>query len=127
MEENNCLVKIPIAGKICAYALDPAEVWKGYNTSKPYAAFVTKTLVNSEGVIKRRLQACFGKLRAGVKASQGVSGVCVPLTGCNDPNTWQRWVVNKVSHPPVKPPLQLTFLNIKTVSDRPPSFRRCTH
>ncbi|MWT90848.1 helix-turn-helix domain-containing protein, partial [Escherichia coli] len=60
LEENNCLVKIPIAGKICAYALDPAEVWKGYNTSTPYAAFVTKTLVNSEGVIKRRLQACFG-------------------------------------------------------------------
>ena len=29
LEENNCLVKIPIAGKICAYALDPAEVWKG--------------------------------------------------------------------------------------------------
>ncbi|MWT90692.1 HTH domain-containing protein, partial [Escherichia coli] len=26
LEENNCLVKIPIAGKICAYALDPAEV-----------------------------------------------------------------------------------------------------
>ncbi|MWT90788.1 HTH domain-containing protein, partial [Escherichia coli] len=50
LEENNCLAKIPIAGKICAYALDPAEVWKGYNTSKPYAAFVTKTLVNSEGV-----------------------------------------------------------------------------
>ncbi|MWT91535.1 HTH domain-containing protein, partial [Escherichia coli] len=55
LEENNCLVKIPISGKICAYALAPAEVWKGYNTSKPYAAFVTKTLVNSEGVIKRRL------------------------------------------------------------------------
>ncbi|MWT91645.1 hypothetical protein GP954_42510, partial [Escherichia coli] len=29
--------------------------------------------------------------------------------------------------PPVKPPLQLPFPNIKTVSDRPPSFRRCTH
>jgi len=41
-----------------------------------------------------------------VKASQGrVSGVSVPLTGCNDPNTRQRWMVNKVSHPPVKPPL----------------------
>ncbi|MWT91461.1 helix-turn-helix domain-containing protein, partial [Escherichia coli] len=60
LEENNCLVKITIAGKTSAYALDPAEVWKGYNTSKPYEAFVTKTLVNSEVVIKRRLQACFG-------------------------------------------------------------------
>ncbi|EOO3594625.1 helix-turn-helix domain-containing protein [Escherichia coli] len=60
LEENKCLVRIPVAGKLCAYALNPTEVWKGYNTSKPYAAFLTKTLVNSEGVIKRRLQACFG-------------------------------------------------------------------
>nr|AYU70467.1 helix-turn-helix domain-containing protein [Escherichia coli] len=30
--------------------LDPHEVWKGYNTSKNYAAFVTKTLVNKDGV-----------------------------------------------------------------------------
>nr|AYU70396.1 helix-turn-helix domain-containing protein [Escherichia coli] len=42
LESKNALVRIPVAGKVCAYALDPHEVWKGYNTSKNYAAFVTK-------------------------------------------------------------------------------------
>ena len=34
LESKNALVRIPVAGKVCAYALDPHEVWKGYNTSK---------------------------------------------------------------------------------------------
>jgi hypothetical protein len=59
LEENKAIVRIPIAGKVCAYALNPNEVWKGYNTSKPYAAFVTKTLVNNDGDIKRRIMAMF--------------------------------------------------------------------
>ena len=46
------MVRIPVAGKVCAYALDPHEVWKGYNTSKDYSAFVAKTLVNKDGEIK---------------------------------------------------------------------------
>ena len=56
---EGCLVRIPVAGKVCAYALDPHEVWKGYNTSKDYSAFVTKTLVNKDGEIKRRIMAMF--------------------------------------------------------------------
>ena len=44
---------------LCFYALDPHEVWKGYNTSKDYSAFVTKTLVNKDGEIKRRIMAMF--------------------------------------------------------------------
>ena len=59
LESKNALVRIPVAGKVCAYALDPHEVWKGYNTSKNYAAFVTKTLVNQDGDIKRRIMAMF--------------------------------------------------------------------
>ncbi|MFV8849819.1 helix-turn-helix domain-containing protein, partial [Serratia fonticola] len=51
LESKNALVRIPVAGNVCAYALDPHEVWKGYNTSKNYAAFVTKTLVNKDGDI----------------------------------------------------------------------------
>ena len=34
LESKNALVRIPVAGKVCAYALDPHEVWKGYNTTK---------------------------------------------------------------------------------------------
>ena len=54
-----------IAGKVCAYALDPHEVWKGYNTSKDYSAFVTKTLVNKDGEIKRRIMAMFSGEESG--------------------------------------------------------------
>ena len=67
-EEKGALVRIPVAGKVCAYALDPHEVWKGYNTSKDYSAFVTKTLVNKDGEIKRRIMAMFSERRA-VKSS----------------------------------------------------------
>lgn len=59
LEDKKALVRIPVAGKVCAYALDPHEVWKGYNNSKEYAAFVTRTLVNNDGEIKRRIMAMF--------------------------------------------------------------------
>ena len=64
LEEKGALVRIPVAGKVCAYALDPHEVWKGYNTSKDYSAFVTKTLVNKDGEIKRRIMAMFSGERS---------------------------------------------------------------
>jgi len=59
LEDTGALVRIPVSGRICAYALNPHEVWKGYNTKKEYAAFVTKTLVNKDGAIQRRIQAMF--------------------------------------------------------------------
>lgn len=61
LEKLNALVKIPIAGKVCAYALNPKEVWKGYNNNKDYAAFNTKTLVNKDGEINRRLKLMFNE------------------------------------------------------------------
>jgi transcriptional regulator with XRE-family HTH domain len=59
LEEHSALVRIPVAGKVCAYALNPYEVWKGYNNGKEYAAFNTKTLVNHDGDIKRRIMSMF--------------------------------------------------------------------
>lgn len=59
LESNCAIIRIPVAGLICAYALDPHEVWKGYNTAKEYASFKTKTLVNKDGDIKRRIMAMF--------------------------------------------------------------------
>lgn len=61
LEQQNALVRIPVAGRVCAYALDPREVWKGYNTGKDYAAFVTKTLVNNDGDIRRRIMSMFSE------------------------------------------------------------------
>jgi len=59
LEDNNAIVRIPVAGRVCAYALDPHEVWKGYDNGKDYAAFVTKTLVNKDGDIQRRITSMF--------------------------------------------------------------------
>jgi len=59
LEDCGALVRIPVAGKVYAYALDPAEVWKGYNTGKDYAAFNSKTLVNNDAGIKRRIVSMF--------------------------------------------------------------------
>ena len=59
LETNKAIIKIPVAGRVCAYALDPLEVWKGYDTTKEYAAFMTKTLVNKDGDIKRRIMSMF--------------------------------------------------------------------
>jgi transcriptional regulator with XRE-family HTH domain len=64
LEAERALVRIPVAGRVCAYALDPHEVWKGYNTSKEYAAFVTKTLVNKDGDIQRRIKSMFSSQEA---------------------------------------------------------------
>ena len=60
LEAENALIRIPVAGKVCAYALDPLEVWKGYDNNKEYAAFLTKTLVNKDGDIQRRIMSMFG-------------------------------------------------------------------
>ena len=60
LEKECALIRIPVAGRVCAYALNPHEVWKGYNTNKEYAAFVTKTLVNKDGNIQRRIKSMFG-------------------------------------------------------------------
>lgn len=61
LENKNAILHIPVAGRVCAYALDPHEVWKGYRTARNYAAFTTKTLVNKNGEIQRRLQTMFSK------------------------------------------------------------------
>lgn len=56
LENHEAIIRIPVSGRVHAYALDPAEVWKGYNTGKDYAAFTTKTLINKDEAIQRRIQ-----------------------------------------------------------------------
>lgn len=55
LEKLGALIKIPV-GQTYAYALDPLLVWKGYNTSKDYAVFNTKTLTDRNGEINRKLR-----------------------------------------------------------------------
>jgi len=61
LEQEQAILRIPVSGRVYAYALDPYEVWKGFKEKQPYAAFITKTLTNKNGEIQRRLQAMFSK------------------------------------------------------------------
>lgn len=67
LEDDDGLVKIPVAGRLCAYALNPQEVWRGYDTAKPYAAFLTKTLVRKTEEIERRLTMMLKKQNEPIK------------------------------------------------------------
>lgn len=54
LEDNYHLVRVPVGGNLTAYALDPHEVWRGYEKGKPYATFRTKVLaVRSDDVAKK--------------------------------------------------------------------------
>lgn len=59
LEDARALVRIPLAGAT-AYALNPEEVWRAYDSQKEHAAFHTRTLIKTTGedagLIKRKLQ-----------------------------------------------------------------------
>ena len=59
LEDARALVRIPLQGAT-AYALNPEEVWRAYDSGKEHAAFHTRTLVKTRGseadLIRRRLQ-----------------------------------------------------------------------
>ena len=57
LEDQGAIIRIPVAGRVCAYALDPNEVWKTFDTTKEYAAFRTKTLTNKDGHIHKRIMS----------------------------------------------------------------------
>lgn len=61
LEDFDAVVKIPLSGRVFAYALEPEAVWKGFHNSKEYASFNSKTLVNKNGDIVKRLKLQFSK------------------------------------------------------------------
>lgn len=67
LENAKALVRIPIQGGVYAYALNPEEVWRAYDSGKEHAAFYTKTLVKARGkeaeLVKRRLQVLIREQR----------------------------------------------------------------
>lgn len=56
LEGAEALTRIQVQGRVYAYALNPSLVWRGYNSSKPYAAFNTKMLIDKNGEVVRRLK-----------------------------------------------------------------------
>ena len=80
LEEMHALVKIPVTGRVCAYALNPHEVWKGYDNAKPYAAFLNKNISQTK-MVRFNVESwlCFQERKA-VKSSSVAT-----LEACSDP------------------------------------------
>ncbi len=45
LEENRVMVRVRVGSGVYAYALDPEEVWRAWDTQKETAVFRTRTLV----------------------------------------------------------------------------------
>jgi hypothetical protein len=59
LEERNALLRIQVGGSVYAYALDPTEVWRSWDSAKERAVFHTKTMVrkSAQGAeVVRRMQ-----------------------------------------------------------------------
>lgn len=77
LEECNSLVRIQLQGGVYAYALNPEEVWRAYDSGKEYASFHTKTLVSTRGhgadIVRRKLQMMVRE-RSGEPELPGLDG-----------------------------------------------------
>ena len=67
LEKATALVRIPLSGGVYAYALNPEEVWRAYDSQKSHAAFHSKTLVStrdgSSDLVRRKLQVMLREQR----------------------------------------------------------------
>lgn len=82
LEERNALLRIVVGGSVSAYALDPTEVWRSWDSAKERAVFTTRTMVRKAAQsdqIKRRL-AVMMKERMGEPQLPGIDDLD-PETG----------------------------------------------
>ncbi|PTR05927.1 helix-turn-helix domain-containing protein [Cereibacter azotoformans] len=82
LEENHVMVRVRVGSGVYAYALDPEEVWRAWDTTKEHAVFRTKTLVKKKdrhnAQVVRRIRMMM-KEAAGEPELPGLD--CDPETG----------------------------------------------
>lgn len=65
LEDAGALVRIKVGTGVCAYALDPGEIWRSWDDKKDSAAFLTRTLVlksdRANGQVRRKLKVMIGE------------------------------------------------------------------
>lgn len=67
LEERGALWRLTVGGSVSAYALDPSEIWKSFDTAKDQAVFRTKTMVRKSAQtdeVRRRMKV-YVKEKAG--------------------------------------------------------------
>ena len=100
LEEKGALVRIPVAGKVCAYALDPpTKSGRDITHQKTTQPLLPKTLVNKDGEIKRRIMAMF----SGEEAVKSSSEATLDGSGTTPPS--ERGWFATASHPHNNRPL----------------------
>lgn len=56
LEDHNVMVRVRVGSGVYAYALDPEEVWRAWDTTKDHAVFRTKTLVKKRDAHNRQVE-----------------------------------------------------------------------
>jgi DNA-binding Lrp family transcriptional regulator len=67
LEERNAILRIVVGGSVSAYALDPSEIWRSWDSAKERSVFRTRTVVRTSAQsdqVKRRMMVMM-KERAG--------------------------------------------------------------
>lgn len=57
LEQEEALFRLQVGGSVYAYALDPREVWKSWDSTKKHAVFLSRTMVRksaqSDDIVRR--------------------------------------------------------------------------
>ncbi|WP_282027118.1 replication/maintenance protein RepL [Limimaricola cinnabarinus] len=80
MEDHNVMVRIRVGSGVYAYALDPTEVWRAWDTSKEHAVFRTKTLVK-KGAQNRQIERRIRMMMQEAEQNPGPEYAFDPETG----------------------------------------------
>lgn len=75
LEDAKALVRIRVGPSVYAYALNPHEVWRSWNTTKDTAVFITKTMVRKRD---RENATVDRKVRMMVHERQGTLDIDAP-------------------------------------------------
>ncbi len=59
LEKHQAMARLPIAGRVCAYILNPEEVWRGYQTKKARVNFRAMVVGAITAKQARELQKIF--------------------------------------------------------------------
>ena len=77
LEERNALLRLTVGGSVHAYALDPTEVWKSWDSAKESAVFNTKTMVRK----RAQPEQIQRKMLVMMKEREGATGFLIEGEG----------------------------------------------
>jgi hypothetical protein len=77
LEDHDALIRLRVGGSVYAYALDPSEVWRSWDSTKENAVFRTRTMVRKSAQdeqVQRRLMTMIREQRGEPELPLGKEG-----------------------------------------------------